>query len=135
MYTCVCPSSKILKHKHNLLIEAHLYFTIVSLPSVTVTSLSSQQVGQPLTLQCDIVAVRGITNRVDIMWTSNGMIVKRMHGVMPVYMMNTSQVYTDSYIISQLSTNDDGRVYQCEVVVNSSPLITVAGDIVIDVIG
>jgi len=69
------------------------------------------------------------------MWTSNGMIVKRMHGVMPVYMMNTSQVYTDSYTISQLSTNDDGRVYQCEVVINSSPLITVAGDIVIDVIG
>ena len=37
--------------------------------------------------------------------------------------MDNSLVYTHSYIISQLSTTDDCRVIQCEVVINTSPSV------------
>lgn len=53
---------------------------------------------------------------------------------MPI-MKSTSQVYTDSYTITQLNTSDDGRAYQCEVVIHSSTPITAMGDIVLDVDG
>ena len=53
---------------------------------------------------------------------------------MPI-MKSTSQVYTDSYTITQLNTSDDGRTYQCEVVIHSSTPVTAMGDIVLDVDG
>ena len=105
----------------------------MSPPTVSVTSLSSQQVGQPLALQCNATTVRGINSTVDIVWTSNSMIIKRINDVMPTT-MTTSQVYMDSYIISQLSTDDDGKIYQCEVVINSTPSVAATNDIVLDVI-
>ena len=105
----------------------------MSPPTVSVTSLSSQQVGQPLTLQCNATTVRGIKSTVDIVWTSNSTIIKRMNDVMPTA-MTISQVYMDSYIISQLSTDDDGKIYQCEVVINSTPSVAATNDIVLDVI-
>ena len=43
-----------------------------------------------------------------------------------------SLVYTDSYTISQLSTDDENRVIQCKVVING-PLVMVSNDITLDV--
>ena len=84
------------------------------------TAHSNQTVGQSLTLQCEVTTVRGITSRVDIVWSSNGTELERMNNVSSTTMDN-SLVYTDSYNISQLSTTDDGRVIQCEVVINTRP--------------
>ena len=98
------------------------------------TALNTQTVGQSLTLQCEVTTVRGITSRVDIVWSSGGMELERMNGVSSTTMDN-SLVYTDSYTISQLSTTDDGRVIQCEVVVNSTDLVMASNNITLDVIG
>ena len=109
---------------------------VVSLPilTVSVTPLNNQTVGQSLTLQCEVTTVRGITSRVDIVWSSNGTELERMNDVSSTTMDN-SLVYTDSYTISQLSTTDDGRVIQCEVVINTNPPVMASDIITLDVTG
>jgi len=37
-------------------------------PSLLVTALNNQQVGDPLLLKCNVTTVRGITSSVDIVW-------------------------------------------------------------------
>ena len=82
------------------------------------TAPNTQTVGQSLTLQCEVTTVRGITSRVDIVWSNNGTVLRRMNDTTATTMDN-SLVYTDSYTISQLSTTDEGRVIQCRVVINA----------------
>ena len=94
---------------------------------------SNQTVGQSLTLQCEVTTVKGITSRVDIVWSSDGTELGRTNNVSTK--MDNSLVYTDSYTISQLSTTDDGGVIQCEVVINTSPLVTANDNITLNVIG
>ena len=108
--------------------------TAAPTPSVTVTAPDTQMVGQSLILECNVTAVRGITSRIDIVWSSNDTEVERMDGVSVSFTTGNMVIYTDSYIISLLSTDDDGREYQCGLVINSSPLV--AGDsITLDVMG
>ena len=90
--------------------------------------------GQSLTLQCEVTTVRGITSRVDIVWNSDGTELERMNNVSSSTMDN-SLVYTNSYTISQLSTTDDGRVIQCEVVINTSPSVTATNNVTMNVTG
>ena len=130
-----------------------MYFTVLSLisvtivyllcscniitvptPTVSVTALSNQTVGQSLTLQCEVTTVRGITSRVDIVWSSGGTVLQRMNNVSST-MMSNSLVYTNSYTISQLSTTDDGRVIQCEVVINADQSVMANNSITLDVTG
>ena len=99
-----------------------------------VNAPNTQTVGQSLTLQCEVTTVRGITSRVDIVWSSDGTVLRRMNNVSSTTMDN-SLVYTDSYTISQLSTTDDGRVIQCEVVINTSPSVMASDSITLDVTG
>ena len=103
---------------------------LVPIPSVNVTAPNTQIVGQSLTLECSVTTVKGITSRVDIVWSSNGLVVKRINGTF----VSTSQtVYSAAYTIPQLSTTDDGRVYQCEVVINTSPPVMATGSVTLDV--
>ena len=90
--------------------------------------------GQSLTLQCEVTTMRGITSRVDIVWSSGGLELQRMDNL-SLTMISNSLVYTNSYNISQLNTTDDGRVIQCEVVINASPLVMASDSITLDVIG
>ena len=109
--------------------------SIVPAPTeLSVTALNTQTVGQLLTLQCEVTTVRGITSRVDIVWSSDGTELERMTGVSLAQMEN-SLVYTDSYNISQLSTTDDDRVIQCGVVINTSPSVMASDSITLDVMG
>ena len=111
------------------------YFVItVPTPTVSVTALNIQTVGQSLTLQCEVTTVRGITSRVDIVWSSGGTELQRINNVLPT-MMSDSLVYTDSYTISQLSTTDEGRMIQCEVVINVNPEIVANDQYTLDVNG
>ena len=98
------------------------------------TAPNTQTVGQSLTLQCEVTTVRGITSRVDIVWSSNGTELERMDGLSSTTMGN-SLVYTNSYTISQLSTTDEDRVIQCEVVINSSPSAIANNNITLNVTG
>ena len=98
------------------------------------TALTAQTVGQSLTLQCEVTAVSGITSRVDIVWSGGGTELQRMEDVSSTTMDN-SLVYTNSYIIMPLSTANDSRVIQCEVVINASPLVMASDSITLDVTG
>ena len=107
---------------------------IVPTPTVSVTAPNAQTVGQLLTLQCEVTTVRGITSRVDIVWSSGGTELQGMNNVSSTTMDN-SLVYTDSYTISQLSTTDEGRVIHYEVVINASPSVMASDSITLDVTG
>ena len=111
-----------------------MFFFLVPTPTVNVTNISTQIVGQSLTLQCKVTTVRGITSRVDIVWSSDGTVLRRINDTTATTMDN-SLVYTDSYTISQLNTTDDGRVIQCEVVINTSPSVLDTGSIILDING
>ena len=98
------------------------------------TALNGQTAGQSLVMQCEVITVRGITSRVDIVWSSNGITLRRVNDTIATE-MNDSLVYTDFYNISQLSTTDDGRVIQCEVVINRNPPITTSNNFTLSVDG
>ena len=102
---------------------------IVPTPSVTVTTPNTQTLGQSLTLECSVTAVRGITSRVDIIWSRDGTEVKRMMEVSFSSTTGNMVMYTDTYTISQLNTTDDGREYQCEVMINTSPPVMATGSV------
>ena len=107
---------------------------LVPTPTVIVTAFNTQIVGQSLTLQCKVTAVRGITGRVDIGWSSDGKELRTVNGLSPTIMDN-SLMYTDSYTISRLNATDNGRVIRCEVVINVSPPIQIGNTVVLHVIG
>jgi len=102
---------------------------------VNVTAPNTQIVGESLTLECNVTTVRGITSTVDIIWSSDGRELVRMEGVNVSSTTDNSVAYTDSYSISQLSTTDDGREYQCEVVINTSPPVTANDSVILNVMG
>ena len=102
---------------------------------MTVNAPSIQTVGQSLKLECNVTTVRDITSQVDIMWSSNNVPLKRIMGVTPNSTINNSEVYEYTYHIPLLSTNDDGRVIECEIIIMTTPLIVATNNITLDVIG
>jgi len=50
-------------------------------------------------------------------------------------MMDTSLIYRNTYTIPLLSTDDDGREYQCDVMINTSPPVMASGNVTLDVMG
>ena len=119
MYLCTCNN----------------FVIIVPDPLVTVDAPSIQIVGDPLTLYCNITTVRGIISRVDVVWSSNGLALRRIEGIQSNLTINDSVLYMDSYTISQLGTVDEGRTYQCGIVINQPIPLTVNGSITLDVTG
>ena len=117
----------------NILIK-NIILTVPT-PSVTVTASSNQIVNQLLTLECNVTTVRGITSRVDIVWSSDGTELERVEGVNISSMTSSTAVYTDTYTISLLTTSDDDKVYQCEVVINSNTTVATNNTIALDVTG
>ena len=109
--------------------------TTVPTPSVTVTALNTQIVGQPLTLTCNAVTVRGITSNLDIVWRRGGNVLTRVENVGPTEINSTLVMYTDAFTISQLNTTDDGGVYECVLEVDTSPVIRISDTITLDVSG
>ena len=103
--------------------------------TINLTAIGNQTVGQSLTLECRVATVRGITSRVDIAWSSNGSELQRTEGVNVHFLFNSLVIYADSYNILQLNTSDDGRVYQCEVFVNTSPSVAANDNITLDLNG
>ena len=82
-----------------------------------------------------MTTVRGITSRVDIIWSSDGTQLERMEGVSVSSTTDNPLVYADTYNISQLNTTDDGREYQCEVMINTSPPVMANDSVTLDVMG
>ena len=82
-----------------------------------------------------MTTVRGITSRVDIVWSSERLEVEKIEEVNVTYTSSGSAVYKTTYTIPLLSTTDDGRVYQCDVVINTSPIIFGSSNITVDITG
>ena len=115
-----------------------MYFILCLVPapeSVNLSVASTQTVGQPLLLECSVSTVRGITSRVDVVWTSNGSELKRIEGANVSFTSDSFKTYTVFYDTLQLNTSDDGRVLKCEVFVNTSPLLMADDNITLDVMG
>ena len=104
---------------------------LVAAPTVVVTAASPQTVGSSLTLTCSVTAVQGVTAMANIIWTANGVVLQ-----MTTDRIDNVPVYMNNYTIPTLNTTDDGRMYQCEVVVlNTSPSAMVNGDVTLNVTG
>ena len=110
----------------SLSIDMHF---IVPTPSVQITvfdndtfgndTFGNLTIGDPLTLDCTVTAVRGISSSVNIIWTTGGRVVRRVDNI-TADIENDYAIYTDLFEISSLSTIDNGREYQCTVVINAS---------------
>ena len=101
---------------------------------MTVTAPNTQIVGDPLLLTCSVTAVRGITSRVDIVWRRGDLMLMMTNNI-SITMMDSSLVYTDTYTIPQLSTDDENRDYECNVMINASPVVMANGGITLNVTG
>ena len=113
----------------------HTYLHVVPSPDIIITAGVNQTVGQSLTLQCDVGVVRGVISSVDTVWRdSNGTVLNRTDDI-TLTLNGNSLVYTDFYTISQLSTTDQGREIQCEVVINSNPPVMLNNSITLNVTG
>ena len=120
----------------NYLLYLCIHLHVVPAPSsISITTVNAQTVSQSLTLECNITTVRGITSRVDIVWSSNSVELKRIEGANINFTSDITVVYTSSYDLSQLNTSDDGRVFKCKMIVNVSPLVVAGGNITLDLTG
>jgi len=79
-----------------------------------------------------VTTVRGITSRLDIVWKSGNLTLETIE-VTNITSNKSYAIYSSTYAIPQLSTIDDGRVYQCEVVINTSPPVMATGSVTLDV--
>ena len=101
---------------------------------IDVTAPATQTVGQSLVLRCSVITVRGITSRVDTVWSSNGLDLETVEANVSS-ITNNSVEYTAYYTIVQLNETDDGRVYQCKVVINASPPVMTDDNIALNTTG
>jgi len=92
-------------------------------------------IGDPLTLYCYVTAFGDISSSVDIIWTTGGRVVRRVNDTMADIEYDDSTIYTDSFEILSLSTIDNGREYQCTVVINTRPPVYSSGQITLIVDG
>jgi len=90
---------------------------------INLRAVTNQTVGQPLTLECNATAVRGITSSVDITIFSLGpsqfLIVETFEDVDPIIVGN-SAVYSADVTLTGLTSFDNGRLIICSVNINST---------------
>ena len=91
--------------------------------------------GQSLKLNCKVTTVRGITSRVDIVWSSEGLELQRINEVNVSSMTSYSMQYTGSYNILQLSTADEDKTYECTVLIISTSPVIATNNITLNVTG
>ena len=108
---------------HNLNICMFISLLTVPSPIVEVATISTVQFGIAAVLECNAIAARGITSRVNIIWIRvniyNYTTVRIVENVTASIISN-STIYTDQLVTPPLSVNDSGRVYYCVVTLNRS---------------
>ena len=87
--------------------------------TVGITTTNIPTIYQPIKLQCTATIVRGITNTVDIIWTTGDTQVRRVNNVTANSNIKSISVYNDIFMIPSLNISEIGNVYQCEVLFNS----------------
>jgi len=94
-----------------------------------------QIVGQSLTLECSLTTYRGITSVVRFMWSSGGTNLKEEVKTGKDFTTQNLDIYSNTYIIPQLSVSDDGRTYQCKAVINTNPTIVEYNNVTLKLTG
>ena len=112
-----------------------VFISLVPVPHMTIIAPSNQIVGQSLTLQSSITTVRGIISRVDIVWSGDDIPPETIMGATPNTTNDISEVYEYTYHIPLLSTSDDGRVIECEMIIMATPSIVSTNNVKLDVTG
>ena len=110
-------------------------YIVVPTPLVIISAPENQIVGQSLTLKCDITTVKGITSRVDIVWSNGDLELKRTEGINISSMTTNSLLYTDFYLIPQLSTAHEETTYKCTVVITGPSPVIATDNVVLNVTG
>ena len=111
------------------------FILLVPLPHITINVPSNQTVGQSLILESSITTVRGITSRVDIVWSSDDVTLKGIMAATPNSTNHNSEVYQYTYNIPLLSTSDDGRIIECEIIIMTTPSIVASNNVTLHVTG
>ena len=134
-----CPVLNVSNNSHYTLIYVS-FFTVPS-PVVEVTSNDTVKYGEATTLECNAIAVRGITSKVDIVWILiskyNYTIVRRVENITANIANSTtsSVVYTDQLVTPPLSIDDNNRMYYCGVSINATFGVSSYGIFVLDFAG
>ena len=102
-------------------------YLLVPPPTITVkrSGYGTPTVGQSVDLNCLVNTVRGITSRITVSWISCGKILSSK-----IISQGASNV---RYTISQLSTADVDKVYECKVVINTIPPVRAFDLIILNV--
>ena len=113
-------------------------FCLFAVPHVfvEVTSIDSLEYGETTTLECNAIAGRGITSRVDIVWITgffNNVVRRRSDARGNV--VGNSTVYTDQLVTPPLSFDDNGRQYYCVFNITESNIFSTYSSIVLNFSG
>ena len=79
--------------------------------------------------------MRGVTSRVNIIWSSDGSELQRTEGINASLIANNSVLYSDSYVIAQLNTTDEDRTYWCIAVITTLSPILATDKVVLNIVG
>ena len=112
-----------------------MYASVSSTINVVVATLNEQIVGQPLMLECAVSSPRGISSRVDVVWSRDGVEIEHINNISSNFSSPEVVVYTNIYTIPLLGTYDDDIVYECEVIINSSPILKITDSVTLGVTG
>ena len=112
-----------------------IYSSVSNSTNVMVTTLNVQMVGQSLMLECAMSTPRGINSRVDVVWRRDGVEVKRINNTSSNFSSPEVVVYTNIFTIPLLGTYDDDIVYECDVIINASPILKLIDNVILDVTG
>ena len=96
-------------------------FIYIAPLQINITGRDVQQVGSSLILDCTITDMGNNTNSLEIAWISNNMMLQRTNVMSTV--IDNLPVYTNSYTISLLTTNDQGRTILCIANTTNPPII------------
>ena len=79
--------------------------------------------------------MRGITSRVDVVWSSDGTELERTEGLNNSSTVNGSVIYRDFHTIPQLSTLDEARAITCDVLINTVSPVMATDSVTLNVTG
>ena len=80
-----------------------------------------------------MTTVRGITSRVDIVWTNDDVELDRTENISIAFRTDNMMKYKNMYTITLLKDTDINRTYQCEMLINSVPPVLVNDAVTLDV--
>ena len=127
VYTYMHASRSIILSIHFVVPISLVQITIFDNEILGITNLA---IGDQLTLDCTVTAVRGISSSVNIIWTTGNIELRRVNNI-TADIVNNSAIYSDSFEISSLSALDNGREYQCTVMINATQPINSSDQITV----